>query len=331
MGLFRRRKDAPAPARPSLAIDPSIGDPAAAQLHAWLAQRNWPAARDFLASVTDPDDRAFYVSICTGVDGLQEWIGEWVAAERHSTLPLLVQGAHAVSWAWEARGGYTADLTSEAQFREFFKRLKFAENCLDEVTEREPDDTTAWAFLVRSARGRQVSRDEAQRRFDEAVRRHPHHVMAHGQMLQYLCRKWYGSHEEMFAFARTAAAKAPAGSHLPRLVADAHIEQWLDLPSGEDVTYMTQPEVRAELHAAADQSVRHPYFQRRPGWPATHNMFAFAFVCAGEWGAAAEQFDVIGDLVTEAPWQYFRADAGSAFLELREDAYRNRPAPRFGA
>lgn len=53
-------------------------------------------------------------------------------------------------------------------------------------------------------------------------------------------------------------------------------------------------------------------------------MFALAFVSAGEWAAAAEQFDTIGDRVTEWPWQY--VDAVSAFEEVRASAYRNRPA-----
>ena len=68
-------------------------------------------------------------------------------------------------------------------------------------------------------------------RFAQVVRRHPTHLVAHQQMLQFLCRKWFGSTEEMFDFARTAAAKAPAGSLLPELVVVAHIEHWLDLPS----------------------------------------------------------------------------------------------------
>jgi hypothetical protein len=334
MPLFKRKQIAPAPAAaaapPALAIDKSMGDPGAARLQVWLAQRSWRATRDFLTAVYDPDDRAFYVSACADVDGVQEWIDEWLAAEPHSTLPLLVRGAHAVNWAWHARGGKTADHTSQDQFREFFRRLRLAENCLDEVVERDPDDTTAWAFLIRSARGRQVDRAEAQRRFDAVVKRRPHHRMAHEQMLQYLCKKWFGSHEEMFDFARSAATKAPAGSPLGALVATAHIERWLDLPSGDDVAYMTQPEVIADLRAAADASVRHPYFRRRPGWPALHNTFAFAFACAGDWAFAAEQFDMIGDRVTEWPWQYFRADAASAFLELREDAYRNHPVARRG-
>lgn len=235
-----------------------------------------------------------------------------------------MRGAHGVYWAWEARGAALASQTSQEQFREFFRRLKMAENCLDEVVERDPTDATAWSFLVTSGMGRQVDRAEVERRFAGAIRQHPWHQRAHTAMLQYLCRKWYGSHEEMFAFARQAAARSPAGSPLAALVADAHIEYWLDLPSGDDAKYMSQPEVVAELNAAANHSVRHPAFQRRPGWPAVHNTFAFAFACAGAWREAAEQFDIIGDQLTEWPWRYFRNEGVAAFLELREDAYRNR-------
>lgn len=325
MRFFKRRaqeiQEAPAP-RP--VVDPCLGDAAARALHGWLTQRNWPAARDFLQTVTDPDDRSFYMGVCAEVKGVQDWIEQWVAAEPYSTLPLLVRGAHGVYWAWEARGAARADQTSEEQFREFFRRLKMAENCLDAVIERDPADATAWSFLVTSAMGRQLDRDETGRRFAGAVAQHPWHRRAHTAMLQYLCQKWYGSHEEMFAFARQAAANAPAGSPLAALVADAHIEYWLDLPSGDDTKYMSQPEVVAELNAAADQSVRHPAFRRRPGWPAIHNTFAFAFTCATDYRSAVGQFEVIGDMLTEWPWRYYRDDGVTAFLQLRDLAYRNR-------
>lgn len=323
MALFKRRKpgESPAERAPAVVIDPCAYDPAARQLRMALEQRNWPWARDFLNTVTDPDDRAFYLSICADVPGVQDWIEQWVAAERHSTLPLLVRGAHAVYWAWEARGAARAEQTSSDQFQDFFGRLKLAENCLDEVVERDPDDTTAWTFLITSARGRQVDREDAQRRFTGVIRRHPTHRIAHLQMLQYLCKKWFGSHEEMFTFAREVVAKAPAGSPLGQLVASAHIEMWLDLPSGEDRDYMTRPDVRADLNAAADHTIRHPAYRPRPGWPQVHNTFAFAFALSGDRRAAVQQFEIIGNRVTEGPWDYYRRDPGTAFLELRRFAY----------
>ena len=70
-----------------------------------------------------------------------------------------------------------------------------------------------------------MDRDEAQRRFDEVVARHPWHRIAHEHMLQYRCEKWFGSHEEMFEFARATAERAPDGSLPPRLIAVAHVER----------------------------------------------------------------------------------------------------------
>ncbi|MFJ8581656.1 DUF4034 domain-containing protein [Micromonospora sp. NPDC093277] len=300
-----------------LRVDPAMGDDTARALREALLRRDWRAGHDLLTAATDPDDHAFYVSIAADVPGVQDWIGEWIDAEPGSTLPVLVRGAHAVHWAWEARGAASAKRTSQEQFQEFRRRLKLAENCLDEVVSRNPDDTTAWTFLVKSARGRQVGRPEAQRRFDEVVARHPGHRIAHEQMLQYNCAKWFGSHEQMFAFARDAVAKMPPGSPLGALIPSAHLEMWLDLPSGRDDEYLRGADVVAEVNAAADQSVRHPDYRRRPGWPVAHNYFAQLFARAGDHRSAVEQFEVIGDRVTELPWCYNIGTPSMAFARWR--------------
>ncbi|GGM32004.1 MULTISPECIES: hypothetical protein [Micromonospora] len=318
MWPFRRRARQEQQESPALSIDPAQGDPTAEALIAAFELRDWPTARDLLTPVTDPDDRAFCLGVVAQVDGVQDWIGEWIDAEPRSTLPMLVKGAHALHRAGQARGSARAAQTSQEQFREFHKGLKFAENCLDEVVDRDPEDVTARALLVQSARGRQVDPAEARRRFDAVVERYPWHRVAHEAMLQYLCRKWSGSHEEMFEFARGAAAKAPAGSTLGKLVMVAHLEMWVDLPIGEDADYIGQPEVLAELNAAADHSVRHPDYRRRPGWPNVHNAFAMAFAMAGDLSSAAEQFEVIGDLVTPFPWQYHSSDPVGSFLAQRD-------------
>lgn len=73
------------------------------------------------------------------------------------------------------------------------------------------------------------------------------------------------------------------------------VEQWVD----EWVAA-----VRADLRAAADRSVRHPDYPRRPGWPLSHNVFAMTFSFAEDWPEAAEQFNAIGGLMTDFPWYY---------------------------
>jgi hypothetical protein len=324
MGLFNRKQaSGPAP-QVGPVIDKCQGDPGARHLRAAMERRDWPTARDFLSSVTDRDDLAFYVSICADVPGVQDWIGQWVAAEPQSTLPLLVQGAHGVYWAWEARGSAYTEHTQQEQFDLFFKRLKFAENCLDDVADRDPYDTTARAFLLTSGVGRQVDLAEQQRRFSEVIKRHPQHKWAHGAMQQYLCEKWFGSHDQMFAFARETARYAPPGSSLHGGIAEAHIERYLDLSrTGGGAAYMEQPEVGAELVAAAEQSVFHPAHQRRPGWPRLFNSFAFALHLSDQYQAAYRLYRIIGDeYITEHPWDYYNADRPvDYFLSLRQPLY----------
>ncbi|MBE1488555.1 DUF4034 domain-containing protein [Plantactinospora soyae] len=305
-----------------LVVDPAYGDPQARALIHALGIHDWRTARDILTAATDPDTRAYLMEAVGEVDGIQDWIGDWVAAEPESTLPLLVQGCHAVHWAWEARGGKRAENTGQDQFREFFRRLRIAENLLDDVVARDPDDVTARTWLVTSSRGRQVDADEARFRFDEVVKRHPGHVVAHEQRLQYLCAKWFGSHEQMFAFAREATAAAPNGSLLPELLAVAHIEKWHRMPVEESDAYMQSDEVRAELLAAAEKSIFHPDFRRPFAYVPRASAFALALELAHEFEAAARVFELLGDNVSGWPWNYVNEPV-AAFMKSREWVYEN--------
>ncbi|GAA2704577.1 MULTISPECIES: DUF4034 domain-containing protein [Actinoplanes] len=308
----------------TLVIDPAYGEPQARALIDALEARDWRTARDVFGAAGDPDDHAFLMEAAAGVDGVQDWIPEWVAAEPDSTLPVLVRGCHAVGWAWEARGAKTSQHTSREQFQEFARRLRLAENLLDEVTARDPGQVTAWTWLVTSARGRQVNPGEADARFHEVVTRHPHHVLAHEQRLQHLCAKWSGSHEKMFAFAREATASAPDGSLLPELIAVAHLEKWLSLPSGEDETYIQAPGVRDELVAAAQRSFLHPAYQRRVGWAPRVATFALTAELAGAFEIAGRAHDLLGDQVSKWPWMYC-GEPVATFQRGRDYVHENRP------
>lgn len=320
----RRRQQQPAAVvEPGLVIDPAEGDPQARALITALEGRDWRTTRDIFDATADPDTRAYLMEIAAKVDGVQDWVGEWAQAEPDSTLPLLVRGCHGVFWAWEARGDRRAENTGQDQFREFHRRLRMAENLLDEVLDRDPDEVTALAWLVMSSRGRQIAPAEAQARFDEVVKRHPTHVVAHEHRLQYLCAKWFGSDDQMFAFAREATAAAPDGSLLPELLVIAHIEKWLSLSRGEDDEYIRSPEVRAEILAAAEKSVLHPAFTPGFGWISRANTFAMGLKMADEFSAAARVFDLLGDQVGGWTWSYC-GDPVTAFTEARETAYANR-------
>jgi len=290
-------------------VDPTMGDPVARRLQRSLRRGDWATARAVFEAVEHPDDRAFQVEQAALVPRLEESIREWVEAERGAPLPLLLQGARAIRWAWEARGDGRAHTVTEAGYERFSDRLAFAENCLHEVAALDPDDPEPWAQLVLSGRGREVGIDETYRRFTEVQRRYRWHLTAHEHMLQQLCLKWGGSHELMHDFARRTLAQMPVGSPLGELVAVAQLEHWLDLSRGEQRSYLRRPEVRAELTAAADRSIRHPAYVAPARAAVVHNLFALAFAQIGDAPSAATQFELIGDRVTEWPWNYLGTPA----------------------
>jgi hypothetical protein len=302
-------------------IDPTLGDLRLSNLRNAMADGQWSVAREILGGARDHDDLSALLSMAVDAPGTETWLADVVREELESTTALLVYGARAVAWAWEARTGATAEHVSRDQFALFFERLRLAEDCLQSVVRREPGNATAWQQLIVTARGLQLGLAEARRRFDQAVAAAPGHYGAHVQFLQNACKKWSGSHEAMHEFARTAGLGAPAGSPLGLLIPMAYQEETLFLSPDAETRYMKQRAVRAALHEAADHSVRHPAYPTT-GRPAAtgHNYFAFAFLRAEEYKAAAEQFRLIGDRVTTDPWRYL-ADPGRAFVTFRNVAY----------
>jgi hypothetical protein len=158
----------------------------------------------------------------------------------------------------------------------------------------------------------------SRRRFEAVVDRCPENLYSHRTMLTILCRKWYGSHERMHAFARETLDGPHAGL-LGELTAHAHIERWLDISDKDErVAYMHQPEVRAELKKAAELSIfRTDYeFPRNPYY--AYNMFAMAFSLSGMWSEALDAFTAT-DGVVAGRWIYINGkDPAKAYNAWRE-------------
>ncbi|GGY81149.1 hypothetical protein [Streptomyces omiyaensis] len=308
--------------RPVARVDEDAGDPEAGRVREAAAARDWAAVRDVLDARPESEDRTGLLWAVGDVAGVEGWIADVVAAEPEAPLPRLVAGVRHISWAWEARTSASARHVSREQFQVFHERLAEAETWLYEVAEREPGWTSPWYALQVTGRGLEVGPDVARRRFEATVRRDPHHLGAHQQRLQQLCRKWGGSHEEMHDFAHRSAFDAPGGTLLGQLVAVAHIEHWLHLDSGADARYIGQPQVIASLHRAADHSVRHRDFVPGRGSLQVLNTFAMAFSLAGDHTAAREFFLATEGRVTEFPWYYLDGDPVASYKARRALAGR---------
>lgn len=311
--------------QPAPRVVEDLDDPVLAEVLGLSRAGNWHALRERLFAVADDGERlSTYVRRAADVPGVDRWMAPVLEAETDSPLVQLFAGAHHVTWAWEARTAARAKDVSREQFRVFHERLRTAERFLYDAVEGLPGSAAPWYFLQISGRGLEVGPEVARRRFEATVKRSPEHVGAHRQQLQQVCAKWGGSHEEMHAFARKAALEGRQGNPLGELVASAHVERWLDLPGGgADTAYMRQPSVIAELHEAADHTVRHPDHGRGLHWIPAFNEFAMAFWLADERKAAAELFAELDGRASESPWQYVNGENPAAvFRKARNDCRR---------
>jgi hypothetical protein len=304
------------------------GDAELAALLKAAGKADWEATAAVLQPCRDRGDQNRLIWL---IGSVEEHGGDFLLqiGRRRPEDPLAraLSGARHVAWAWEARTGARASQVSREQFQLFHDRLRLAEEHLYAAVELDPESAAPWYSLVTASRGLQHGQDVTRRRFEAGVRRAPTSLWLHAAMLQQVCAKWGGSHEEMHGFARESLAQAPPGSGLGALTAYAHGEHWLDLPQAERAAYIRNPDVIDELRRAAAASVLHPdYAPTESPYPAL-NAFAMAFWLAGDLTSARPLFERIGDHPTRSPWGFY-GNPGLVFAKARQDCKKAKPPKR---
>lgn len=306
---------------PAVRILPSLGDPLLAELLAVAESQDWPAIRELLSKhdVQSQDLTCLIWYLCKEANAsLQKWLPEILIPDKDDPLALVTLASLKIAQGWEVRSAKLAQYVGRDQFEVFHSLLDEAQDLLYEAVEIDRTSAAPWYFLTDLCLGLNPGVDVAKRRFEELNKRNPGNVNANRSMLQILCRKWYGSHEQMHAFAREVL-HGPHGLLLGELAAHAQIERWLDIKSKEERTaYMHQADVRAEILEAANRTIFRPEYShpRNPYWAA--NIFALAFSLAGMWPEALEAFKATDGVVT-ARWIYVNGkDPAFAYNAWRE-------------
>ncbi|WP_329369811.1 hypothetical protein [Streptomyces sp. NBC_01483] len=289
---------------------------------AWLRQTvaawDWEGVRQYLAGLPQGTDPSFVFRTVAEVEGVEEVLREMVAAAPDDVFALTLLGAREIEIGWEARTDSRAERVTREQFATFHAHLRTAEQLLIRATAIDPSYALAWAERLNTARGLQLGQNEARRRYDRLAKHHPHHFTAQARLLQQLCPKWGGSWEAAHSFARDGMLGAPEGTLNAGLVAEAHIEHWLDLSAGRERNeYLGQSHVHAELVEAAERSVSHPQFRREYGWVGVQGHFAALFSLIGDTARAAAHFRALGNLASEFPWSYLGKPA-EAYVRHRD-------------
>ena len=269
----------------ALVHDRCWSDPALDALHTAVLDRVHPAPTrvawvlQHLAAVRHDPERqvvaakATAETLAASLDDVRAAAGALTGdkqsdADAHALLATVL-----VAGAWQARGGGRANTVAQEAFRTFHTMLDEADEVGYQALELESAHPVAAVARLDCARGLGVPGEEFWTRFEVATQVRPTLYAAHASMLQALCKKWYGSAELMFDFARRTAANVPIGDPVGAMLVIAHVENLLEIGG----TLMVPAEDHDLARYAAGRWVAageaamaaHPYA------PAAHQLFGW--------------------------------------------------------
>jgi hypothetical protein len=277
--------------------------PDLAQLRRSVRSGDWNAVSGYFQRLPTRSDQSVAVGVVAETAGSEAFLQRVVDAERDSSLARTLLGARFIVIGWTARTRAFAKDVSQAQARVFHDYLQRAERMLADATAVDPTNAAAWTERITAARGLGLDLDEARRRYERAAEYCDVPYTAQSQLLQNLCPKWYGSTDEVHAFARECLQVAKPGTLGGAIVANAHVEHAFSTTHGGDIgRYLAQSHVRDELAAAAAQTLLHPESQPGHGWVRAHTVFAFALFVGGHYTHAKPHFAALGRQASPYPW-----------------------------
>lgn len=267
----------PAALLPRPTEDLAAAFPDLARLRGAVERRDWAAVETFFSELHEPDDRAAAALVVGKSAASLDFLRGIASVPSAPGLARVLFADGLIGRGWAIRTGHRAANVSREQFADFHDCLRRAERLLIDATADDPSDALAWYLRLMTARGLQLGRAEARRRYDRLAEHHPHFYAAQAQLLQQLCPKWSGSWELAHAFARECRTDAPPGGLGAAITAEAYLEHWLELPAGQDRTFLSLPDSVAELRSAAALLVDAPVLGRGYHRPTAHGGFAFLF------------------------------------------------------
>jgi hypothetical protein len=257
--IYRHLTDGPLLPVPEFGAERAILDAPLRRARRDVGRGDWTAAGAVIQEAGDDWElRDMRIGSLSGLAAKDDgWLLNWLAAAPDDPLAAQMQAATLSRQAGDARGGATADKTSEEQFRGFYSlSARAADACARAMELAGPADPNPWAVQL-GTMFTGASREEFDAVFNEGRRRDPFHFALHQTAMAWRCKKWFGSHDQMFATTREVAGAAPEGASAVLLPLAAHYEyalrefNWGDADEDKALAqshrYFQQPEVEQEI------------------------------------------------------------------------------------
>ena len=262
----RRRRDQPVPDRPW--NDPAL-DAALDAVPGMLPEPALDRALAHLRPLRSDIERHVQATQALGaaltgkLDAVRGQAGRFATDDPATEADLLaLLGVSLAAFAWEVRGDGPGAEVGTGTARRFLAGLEEADLLLQEALRLSPYHPAAATARLSTARGLGADEEQWWQRFSDCRRISGTLYPAHLSMMTGLCRKWYGSDEQMFDFARTVAVSVPIGDPVVAVLPAAHAEYLVSLRMFPPARGSASPDRRwAEsyqdgLEAVVDASTR---------------------------------------------------------------------------
>ncbi|MFD0967895.1 hypothetical protein [Plantactinospora endophytica] len=291
-----------------------------------------PGYQALADSAADFDRRELYTDVLGDLGALHlgrlRAEAEQAADDPHRALLL---GAALAAAAFTARGAAQMKDTSEQQVRGLVVLSRESREVLQRAAELTPDDPVVWTVWQSIAKAAPVRPDEPHMVWNKLLALAPDSFLGNHQRLSILCRKWYGSTDQMLGFVRERSAVLPDGHPLWSLVPQAYIEVWVDgwmvgnllgrLYRFTSASALKKRAARAEVDAASDRILADPAgYADHPWLMVAHQMFGAYYSKAGVSDRARIHLERGGDRASSWPWGYFAGEEQAALISARRSA-----------
>lgn len=197
-----------------------------------------------------------------------------------------INGLFYISYAWCARGSGFSDTVTEAGSKAMDERIAKAQTILEAAYKAHPEikQTCRGMISVELAQGK--GKDRMELWFQRAIKADPNYYMAYDSKANYLRERWYGSHEELWAFGIECLK---AGNWQAKEAAIINIEASDLAEDGENSVFET-PKIWGPL-----EEFFRGWLQRYPESRIFRSRFVKYAALGKHWDIVKEQTKILGN------------------------------------
>lgn len=227
-----------------------------------------------------------------------ELLNKW-CQEKDSYLSYLMRGLFYADFAWADRGAKYADKVLPEAWQSFKERLALSQQDLEKAASLNANSAEPWIALEMVYRGLGLPL-KVEESFQKAVWIDKGHYNAYHMMLIARMEKWFGSHQEMFAFANQSYDEHKDDPVFALLVVEANDElakRTALVSGGKRSDYHTIPVNYNKVKSLLDEVLKvYPRSRKALSWSATIEYFN------GHYSRVLDLMDQMGDEVDEDIW-----------------------------